>query len=64
MAAAKSFYEAALAHIDAQIADLNRAREIIVLAANSQDGSVTLADLPKRGRPRKPRGLPVDSDGV
>jgi hypothetical protein len=63
--AAKSFYEAALAHIDAQIADLNRARDVIVMCANTNaDVAQSIVGKPTR-KPRKKRaGLPTDSDGV
>jgi hypothetical protein len=54
--AKNSIVDAALANIDAQIADLQRARQIIV---DAQPGAETQADKPKRGRKPRQRGLPA-----
>ena len=52
---AKNAVDTALAHIDAQIADLERARGLIVQASNVVDEP----DAPKKPRkPRKKRGMP------
>jgi hypothetical protein len=60
---AKSVVDIALENIDAQIRDLNRAKEII-LAANV-DAVVAGTDAPKkRGRKRKAAGLPVQDAGI
>ncbi len=67
-----------LTRIDADIARLQAMRDYVTRAQDDPllhlsgpgvqygDGSTTFnADkAPKRGRPRKPRGLPVDSDVV
>lgn len=59
--AAKSVVDIAIDHIDAQIADLNRARDIITGAA-AHDALTT--PPPKVRKPRGPnkqkRGLPAD----
>lgn len=49
---AKSVVDIAIANIDAQIADLNRAKELILGASDSA------APAPKTRKPRKPKGLP------
>ena len=51
---AKSVVDVAIANIDAQIADLNRAKEIIMGAASSAEP----AAAPKTRKPRKPKVLP------
>ena len=56
-----SVIEMALAKIDADIAALQRAKDIITEAAARGDVVEALAK-PKRGRRKK--GLPVESDGV
>lgn len=59
---AKSVIEMALANIDAQIADLQRAKDIILQSA----GDAT-EDAPKVRKARKPRskpGLPADAAGL
>jgi hypothetical protein len=55
--AKQSGVDAALANIDKQIEDLQRARDIIALAAGPINPEVP-ADKPKRGRKRK-AGLPA-----
>ncbi len=57
---AASIIDTALEHIDAQIADLIRAKEIIHLAAQTNGSS---DDAPKVRKPRKKKGLPA-SDGI
>ncbi len=56
---AQSIIEAALANIDSQIADLQRARDIIVASHVSAD---TDAPKAKRGRKKKQPGLPSASN--
>ena len=56
--AAKSVIEVALANIDAQIADLNRAKDII-----RQSATEPAAEPKKRGRkPRSKPGLPLPAE--
>ena len=52
---AQSVINAALAAIDAQIADLERAKAIIVASAGPSEAA------PKQRKPRKKKGLPADS---
>ena len=54
---AKSVVDVAIANIDAQIADLNRAKELILGAASTAEPAAAT----KPRKPRKPRGLPADT---
>lgn len=64
---AKSVVGLAIEHIDAQIADLNRAREILKLAQQSTIGSA-YNEPPKPRKPRGPnkqkRGLPAEDPSL
>lgn len=54
--AAKSIVDMALGNIDAQIADLQRAKELILAASSGESGEAPKA---KRGRKKK-AGLPAE----
>ncbi len=60
--AAKSVIDIACAHIDAQIADLNRAKDIIRATASAAPAAEPTER--KTRKPRKPRGLPVQEQGL
>ena len=57
---AKSVVDYAIDHIDAQIADLQRAKQILAMAAN-QSGAQAVEAPKKRGRKRK-AGLPAQQN--
>jgi hypothetical protein len=56
---AKSAVETLVAKIDADIADLERMRAYLVMNANAE---LTPAAPKKTRKPRKPRGLPADTE--
>lgn len=61
---AKSVVDIAIEHLDAQIAELQRAKDILLLTAKSVNAGAVAATVRKpRGRPKK-AGLPAQDAGL
>jgi hypothetical protein len=60
MAKRSVFFEAAIGDIQRQIDDLERAKNILIMAEQSANKGATSDEKPKRGRPKR-KGMPTDT---